>query len=197
MKERHRLGMALFVLSEAVFFLLLIAAYIYFRAGLHEAPGTAVLQPSTNYIANPLTVLDPLRTGIFSILLFASSATMIAAERRARAGSNRGVRLWLGATIILGATFLYGQASEYLGLIHRNVTISRDLFGTTFYTMTGFHGFHVFGGLTLLAILLGLTFTSQPSGRREIALGAVAIYWHFVDAVWVAIFSVVYLWPLL
>ena len=193
MIERHRLAMWLFVLSEAIFFLLLIGAYVYFRIGFNETPGTAVLRPSESRIGNPLTVLDPLRTGIFSLFLIASSATLWIAER----GGHRRVRLWLGATIALGAIFLYGQMSEYLGLIRRNVTVSRDLFGSTFYTMTGFHGFHVFGGLVLLSIMLALTWSSQASARSGTALGAVSIYWHFVDAVWIVIFSVVYLWPLL
>ena len=197
MTERHKLGMALFVLSEAIFFLLLIGSYVYFRAGLNETPGTALLPPSTNRIANPATVLDPLRTGIFSVLLIASSGTMWFAERSARRRERKPLRLWLAATVVLGIVFLYGQTTEFLGLIRRNVTISRDLFGTTLYTMTGFHGFHVFGGLVLLSILLWLAWTVRANEPRAVAVDTVAIYWHFVDVVWIVIFSVVYLWPLL
>ncbi len=196
MRERHRLGMAMFVLSEAIFFLLLIAAYVYFRLGFNETPGTAVLAPSSNRIGDPSSVLHAVRTGIFSVLLISSSLTMCLAERNARARRAGRLRLWLGGTIVLGALFLYGQMTEYLGLIRRNVTISRDLFGSTFYTMTGFHGFHVFSGLVLLSILFGLAWGAQAPERRAVAVDTVAIYWHFVDVVWIVIFSVVYLWPL-
>jgi cytochrome c oxidase subunit III len=194
MSDKHRLGMALFVLSEAFFFLLLIGAYIYFRVGFNETPATAVLQPSTNRIGSPSGVLDVFRTGIFSVLLFSSSATIWLAERASRRQSRKRVRIWLGATIGLGALFLYGELTEYADLLRRSITISRDLFGSTFYTMTGFHGFHVFGGLVLLSILLGLTWSTEPRQRHDVAVQSVAIYWHFVDVVWVFIFSVVYLW---
>src|SRR5581483_4003173 len=117
MRERHRLGMALFVLSEAFFFVLLIGAYIYFRAGFNETPGTAVLRPASTTIGNPASVLDVMRTGIFSILLVLSSATIWLAERATRRQDRRPARMWLGATIVLGTLFLYGQATEYLGLI--------------------------------------------------------------------------------
>jgi heme/copper-type cytochrome/quinol oxidase subunit 3 len=197
MIDRRKLGMWLFVLSEAIFFLLLIGSYVYFRAGLNETPGTAVLMPSASRIGNPSSVLDAVRTGLFSLLLIASSGTMWFAERSARRRERRSLRLWLAATVLLGLLFLYGQATEYLGLIRRNITVSSNLFGSTFYTMTGFHGFHVFGGLVLLSVLLGLAWTVRPGEPRAVAVDTVAIYWHFVDAVWIAIFSVVYLWPLL
>jgi heme/copper-type cytochrome/quinol oxidase subunit 3 len=193
MRKRLRLGMSFFILSEAIFFVMLIGSYIYFRAGLNEAPGTAVLPPSTNAIPNPRSFLDPLRTGIFSVFLFASSGTMLLAERSARNQRRHRVRLWLAGTVALGAVFLIGQVTEYRGLIRRDVTISRDLFGTTFYTMTGFHGFHVFGGLVLLSILLALTWTANPAEPGPVAVDTVALYWHFVDAVWIVIFTLVYL----
>ena len=193
MRDRHRLGMSMFILSEAIFFLMLIGSYIYFRVGFNETPGTAVVPPSTNAIPNPRTFLDPWRTGIFSVFLLASSGTMLLAERSARGRSRRGVRLWLAGTVALGAVFLTGQALEYRGLIRRDVTISRDLFGSTFYTMTGFHGFHVFGGLVLLSILLALTWNANPAEPRPVAVDTVALYWHFVDVVWIVIFTLVYL----
>ena len=104
------------------------------------------------------------------------------------------VPIWLGLTVLLGATFLFGQGREYYDLIHRDITISRDLFGTTFFTLTGFHGLHVFTGLILIIIVMMLAIFGRTDEPRASALGAIAYYWHFVDAVWVIIFSVVYLW---
>ena len=184
MTERNQQGMLLFVLSEAMFFGLLIGAYVFF----HHAGdrGTAA--------AN---ALSPLRTGLFSLALFASSATLWAAERALHGKRlSRGLA-WLLATFVLGAIFLAGQGSEYLHLLHAHVTISRDLFGTTFFTLTGFHGLHVLAGLTMLAILLGLGLTGKGREPTAPATTVVAVYWHFVDAVWIVIFSVVYLWGFL
>jgi heme/copper-type cytochrome/quinol oxidase subunit 3 len=104
------------------------------------------------------------------------------------------VRLWLLVTVVLGAVFLIGQGWEYLRLIGENVTISRNLFGSTFFTLTGFHGLHVFSGLVALAILCGLAAAGWFAGPHSIALETVGWYWHFVDVVWIVIFSIIYLW---
>ncbi len=93
--------------------------------------------------------------------------------------------------------FLVGQGLSSDDLIHRNVTISRDLFGTTFFTLTGFHGLHVIIGLIMLRILLGLTLFGRAEEPRWDAMESVSLYWHFVDTVWVVIFAVVYLWAFL
>ena len=98
------------------------------------------------------------------------------------------------ATVVLGAVFLIGQGTEYAHLIRENVTISANLFGTTFFTLTGFHGFHVFMGL------VALDHPSRPRHWRLVQgaafrrLEAVSLYWHFVDLVWIVIFATVYLW---
>jgi cytochrome c oxidase subunit III len=85
-----------------------------------------------------------------------------------------------------------GQAAEYVGLFGRGISVSSSLFATTFFTLTGFHGLHVTLGLIALAILLGLAFTGDVPGKSSNALKAVGVYWHFVDVVWVVVFSVVY-----
>jgi len=99
------------------------------------------------------------------------------------------------ATVLLGAIFLLGQAWEYAQLIGENVTIGGSLFGTTFYTLTGFHGLHVLGGLIALLILFGLAMGGHITPARSIAVETVELYWHFVDVVWVIIFAMVYVWP--
>jgi len=184
MIDRNRLGVILFIVSEAVFFVLLIVAY----AAFHRAGGRG---PDA---ANPLNTV---KTGLFSICLFSSSLTMWQAERSRKKDRHVRVGFWLAATIALGAVFLVGQGLEYADLLRNHVTISRDLFGTTFFTLTGFHGFHVFVGLCILGILLSVAVLGRKSEPTVPAMQSVAVYWHFVDGVWVFIFAVVYLWRFL
>jgi heme/copper-type cytochrome/quinol oxidase subunit 3 len=174
--------MALFVSSEAGFFLALILAYMYYRGG--QAVG-----------ADAAALLDVPRTAVFTVLLLASSATIVLASARLRRDDRSGFQIWLLVTALLGCAFLAGQGAEYAGLLREHVSPSASLFGTTFFTLTGFHGLHVLVGLVAILILAGLAFVG-PSPRSA-AVETVAIYWHFVDAVWIVIFSVVYLWTLL
>jgi heme/copper-type cytochrome/quinol oxidase subunit 3 len=181
MIEKNKLAMLLFISSETIFFTLLILAYVAY----HRTGGTGPTAASA---------LDPVKTGVFSLFLLSSSFTMHRVGASTRREERGGQRAWLAATIVLGSVFLVGQGLEYASLIRRDVTISRDLFGTTFFTLTGFHGLHVFLGLVMLAILLGLGARHPDDEPKSAAVGAIAVYWHFVDAVWVVIFSVVYLW---
>jgi heme/copper-type cytochrome/quinol oxidase subunit 3 len=181
MTRRIRLTMLLFIASEGTFFALLIAAYVFYHLAGGEGPTAA-------------NSLDVVRTAFFSAALFSSSLTVWLATGNLRRQRRRQAAFWLLATIVLGATFLYGEASEYLELWSKNVTISRNLFGTTFFTLTGFHGLHVSGGLVLLGMLLGLTAAGPAHEPADQMIEGVSIYWHFVDAVWVFIFSIVYLW---
>jgi len=168
------LGVVIFIASESVFFLAIVLAYVAYRdAGLATARAN----------------LDVGRTAIFSIALFASSGTM------ALAGRTRN-RAWLAATMILGAIFLAGQGSEYARLLRERIGPGSALFGTTFFTLTGLHGIHVVAGLVALAVL----FTAHLGRARAVgtvAWEAVSLYWHFVDAVWLVVFSVVYIGTLL
>ncbi|MCL5098194.1 MAG: heme-copper oxidase subunit III [Candidatus Omnitrophica bacterium] len=181
MNGRVKQGMILFVLSEANFFLLLVCAYIFYHQSGGQGPTAA-------------SALDVFKTSLFSVALFSSSFTVWRAGACSRESKRGPMRFWLLATILLGALFLIGQGTEYAHLIEENVTISRNLFGTTFFTLTGFHGLHVFIGLVLLTILLGLAVAGNEHEPRPTAMEGVSIYWHFVDAVWVVIFLVVYLW---
>jgi heme/copper-type cytochrome/quinol oxidase subunit 3 len=179
--DKNKMAVAIFILSEAIFFLMLIIAYVNYHFTSAQGPSAA-------------QSLNLHSTIIFSIFLFASSFTMWRSEASLKHERKSHVPVWLGLTIVLGAVFLLGQGREYYDLIHKNVTISRDLFGTTFFTLTGFHGMHVLGGLILLSIALWLALFGKKSEPRKSMLGAIGYYWHFVDAVWVVIFSVVYLW---
>ena len=190
---KTKVGMVSFVLSEATFFLMLVIAYVYYQ-GHPASSGEAA------------RLLDPVTTGLFSLCLFASSYTVRRAGIALRASRTSRLHLWLGATIGLGAVFLAGQVHEYLGLFRAGQSLGRDLFGSSFFTLTGFHGFHVLVGLVILASYLGLSLagrvgatdrtesTARARTRDRDAFEAISIYWHFVDAVWVVIFAVVYLW---
>ena len=184
MMEKNRMGMLLFLASEAVFFTVLILAYVYYRGPGVEGP-----------VAED--VLDPVFTGIFTVFLLASSGTLWLAERNIARQRELRARLWLLATVHLGAIFLVGQGWEYFNLFRENVTIDRNLFGSTFFTLTGFHGFHVFAGLVALAILTGMSAAGHFKGPHSVAVETVGLYWHFVDVVWIIIFVLLYVWPFL
>lgn len=101
--------------------------------------------------------------------------------------------MWLALTIFLGLFFLFGQGTEYLKLYKLNFTISKNVFGSAFFTLTGFHGLHVLIGLIVLSIVLMMQLSGRFRTIENTALSTASIYWHFVDAVWIVVFSVVYL----
>jgi heme/copper-type cytochrome/quinol oxidase subunit 3 len=174
----NRLGMLLFIASEAIFFTLLILAYLYFNRPL----GSIVAKEG----------LDPLQTGIFSAMLFLSSFTIWrATANRGSANTNR-TRMWLALTILLGIGFLIGEGLEWRHLFGMGTTISASIFGTTFFTMTGFHGLHVTAGLLMLGIYFFLLQKGALAPSDRGGVDTLSLYWHFVDVVWVVIFSAVY-----
>jgi len=178
--EKNRVGMVSFLITESVFFLMLILAYLYYNS--HRLSG-----PS------PESMLNAQRTGLYTLCLLASSLTIWLAEKRLRAGQPVAFRWLLGLTLGLGGAFLFGQGREYFRIFHEGVLVNSNLFATTFFTLTGFHGLHVCVGLVALLILLGLAFAGDfKSGRLE-AVRSIGLYWHFVDAVWLVVFSVIYL----
>jgi heme/copper-type cytochrome/quinol oxidase subunit 3 len=180
-RERAKIGVGMFLLSELNFFLLLIIAYVYYHA--YPGPGPTAA-----------SALNPTRTGLFSLALFSSSATIWMASRAARRGDRSGLIRWLAVTIALGVLFMLGQVTEYYDLLASGVSVSRNLFATTFFTLTGFHGLHVIIGLIALGVSFALALMGKLHEETKDGFGAVEWYWHFVDAVWVVVFSVVYLW---
>jgi heme/copper-type cytochrome/quinol oxidase subunit 3 len=183
----------IFLASEALFFLVLILAYFYLRA---QTPPE---------VFGGIGKLNPLRTGLFTLALVASSGTVWLAGRSHRKPTEgvppavlppqhrRGIRLWLGTTVALGAVFLIGQATEYAELLRQGYTISSDVFGTQFYTLTGLHFLHVLAGVIMLAILFGFALKGRPAEPGEGAVESVSLYWHFVDVVWIVLLVVLYL----
>jgi heme/copper-type cytochrome/quinol oxidase subunit 3 len=178
--ENNRLGMLLFIASESVFFAALILAYAFYRTSPQQGP-------------TPQGSLSPLLTGFFSLFLFSSSFTMWQADRSLQQQKPKRMAIWIAVTMLLGTIFLVGQGIEWAHLIDAGTTVSRNLFGTTFFTLTGFHGAHVIIGLIILGTVFGLTLAGEFQGPRSAGVDAASIYWHFVDGVWVVIYSVIYL----
>ena len=128
-------------------------------------------------------------SAVLPIILIASSFTMQFAVWAIRRGDQRALKRWIAVTLALGVAFLLGQLYDYSQL---GFGIGDGIFGTTFYTLTGFHGAHVFGGAVGLTILLARSVQGQFSARNHIAVEAISMYWHFVDVVWIALFSTLY-----
>ncbi|HET8571001.1 MAG TPA: cytochrome c oxidase subunit 3 [Candidatus Limnocylindria bacterium] len=172
-------GMLLFIASEVMFFGGLFAAYFNSRA-THAAewgpPGGHELE------AWPLAT-------ILTILLVTSSVTMQFGVAAIRRGDQRRLRMWVGLTLVLGVLFLLGQLYDYSTL---GFGIGDGIFATTFYTLTGFHGAHVFGGAVGMTILFARAMQGQFSARNHVAVEAISMYWHFVDVVWIALFFTLY-----
>jgi heme/copper-type cytochrome/quinol oxidase subunit 3 len=133
LQKKSLLALLLFVGSETILFACLIAAYVYYSAASPNGP-------------NAQKVLDPWRTGFYTACLLSSSLTVYFADRAQR-NNKPGLSRWLAGTMFLGAVFLYGEMQEYRKLLRENVTVSRNLFGSTYYTLTGFHALHVTVGL--------------------------------------------------
>jgi cytochrome c oxidase subunit I len=179
--EKNFVGMWSFILSEATFFAMLISAFIYYTAYRRSKDLTA------------MTSLNPVNAGIFTLFLLASSFTLWRAEKSLEKGNHKGFRAWLTGTIMLGLVFILGQGHEYLDLLHRGVTISSSLFASSFFSVTGFHGLHVCVGLLALLIVLWLGWAGDHKTGRTEAVRSVGLYWHFVDVVWIFVFTTVYL----
>jgi cytochrome c oxidase subunit III len=178
-------GMIAFLLSEATFFSTLVMVYIVYLGADQQSGGRGGPTPA-----------EVLSLGLVigtTICLLSSSATIHLAERALRRGGEVGFRLWWTATIALGIAFLAGTAYEWRDLYTRGLTMQRNLFGTTYYTLVGFHGAHVTAGVIIMLIMLALALRRQVTADNPHGVELVSWYWHFVDGVWVVVFTVVYL----
>jgi cytochrome c oxidase subunit 3 len=172
-------GMLLFIASEVMFFGGLFATY--FNARASSAGGWH--PPEGGHLDLPLAA-------VLTAILVASSFTMQFGVWAIRRGDQGKLRLWTAITLGLGILFLAGQLYDYSQL---GFGLADGVFGTVFYTLTGFHGAHVFGGVVGLTIVLARATRGQFSGRNHVAVEAVSMYWHFVDVVWIFVFSTIYL----
>jgi len=175
---RGRVGMFALIAAEAAIFTIFVVAYLFYV-------GKSLTGPMPK---------DVLRVPVFyTICLLSSSLTIHLAAKSLRRGSvPRFAILWL-ATIVLGAIFMYGTATEWHRLIYRDgLTISTNLFGTTYYSLVGLHGFHVLVGLVSLSIVMALTLLESVKQEHAERVDILSLYWHFVDIVWMVVFTVVY-----
>lgn len=134
-------------------------------------------------------------TSASSFILLMSSLSMVLAHSAISKRDYKGTRVWLAATALLGSTFIAGQVVEFTVFFREGIFFNGNLFGSAFYTLTGFHGVHVTIGILMLVTLLILSFSGKLKSDRAETVELVGLYWHFVDIVWVLIFTIVYLIP--
>src|ERR1700742_3988551 len=176
---RGKVAMAGLILGESAIFTIFVVAYLFYL-------GKSLTGPT------PREVLEP--PIFFTICLLSSSLTIhLAAKSLASNRKQLFLGLWL-LTIALGGLFLYGTAEEWHRLIYEHgLTITTNLFGTTYYSLVGLHAFHVTAGLVMLSIVLIFGAAGRLGQDNSGRVGVLAMYWHFVDAVWVVVFTVVYI----
>jgi cytochrome c oxidase subunit 3/cytochrome o ubiquinol oxidase subunit 3 len=175
---RGHVGMITLIAAEAAIFTIFVVAYIYYI-------GKSLTGPMPR---------DVLQVPVFiTVCLLSSSLTIHFAVKAIREGSINDFRNWWFVTIALGAIFLLGTAREWYRLIfEEGLTIHTNLFGTTYYSLVGLHAFHVTVGLVLLSLVLAFVFLGYVKQEYAYHLDVLSLYWHFVDAVWVVVFTVVY-----
>jgi cytochrome c oxidase subunit 3 len=183
------LGMLLFITSEVMFFGGLFAAYFSIRANAAQWP------PINTETGAPFQLQILPFVGPATILLIISSFTCQYAVWGIRANNRTQFLRAMTVTVVLGIIFLIFQGIDYTLLGSEGLTLSSGTYGTTYYTLTGFHGAHVFGGVVMLSVVLYRGLAGQFSGKHYDAVEAASLYWHFVDVVWILLFSLLYLLP--
>jgi cytochrome c oxidase subunit III len=175
---RGTVAMAGLIIAESSIFTIFVVAYLYYLGRDVQGP-------------KPREVLDvPI---FYTACLLSSSFFIWLAERAIDRGKMAAFRLWWSITVLLGITFLYGTATEWHKLIVRDqLTISTNLFGTTYYSLVGLHASHVVIGVIMMLLTLALAFAGAVGPQHAYRVRTLALYWHFVDAVWVVVFTVVY-----
>ncbi|PYO03273.1 MAG: cytochrome c oxidase subunit I [Candidatus Rokuibacteriota bacterium] len=180
--DHRKVGMWTFIGSECLFFGTLIATYMAYK-------GRSVVGPHPHEILNiPVTSLST-----FDLLM--SSLLMVLALAAVQRGDHFQSRLWLAGTAFFGLIFLGFQAYEFTSFVHEGLTLQQNLFGSTFFVLTGFHGAHVSLGVLWLLVLLVLDLRGRLSAADSIKVEVAGLYWHFVDVVWIVIFTLIYLVP--
>ncbi len=176
----RKFAMWVFIGSECMFFGSLIATYLSYK-------GHSLAGPTPHEILNiPLT-------SVSTFVLLMSSLAMVLALDAVQRGDRRMARLWLGGVILLGLVFLSGQAYEFTQFYHEGLSLQVNLFGATFFVLTGFHGAHVTVGVIWMTTLLVQSIRGKLPPARSLDVEVAGLYWHFVDVVWIAIFTLVYL----
>jgi cytochrome c oxidase subunit III len=175
---RGTVGMACLIVAESAIFIIFVVAYIFYLGKSLSGP-------------TPAQVLELPILG--TVCLLSSSITVHLAVAALRKGSLSACTGWLAGTVLLGSIFLITTGREWYHLIHdEGLTIQTNLFGTTYYSLVGLHATHVVVGLLMLALVLAFSLFGLLNETHSEKLDALSLYWHFVDAVWVVVFTVVY-----
>jgi heme/copper-type cytochrome/quinol oxidase subunit 3 len=177
-----KLAMWVFLGSDCLLFGALISTYLLLRHRAVQGLG-------------PEDVFDIPFTSVSSFVLLMSSLTMALAVASITRGDVRRTRVWLVTTAMLGATFIGGQVYEFTTFYREGLGYTTNIFGSAFYTLTGFHGVHVSVGILMLMSLFVMSLRGRLGPERAETVEIVGLYWHFVDIVWILIFTVVYLIP--
>jgi heme/copper-type cytochrome/quinol oxidase subunit 3 len=177
--DSRKLAFWTFIGSECLLFGTLITTYLVYQ-------GKSVSGPTTEILNIPLT-------SVSTFVLLMSSLAMVLALAAVTRGDKTFARLWLALTALLGSTFLGFQAYEFTHFVHEGLTLQASLFGSTFFVLTGFHGGHVLLGVIWLLTLLFRSFQGKLGPDKALLVEIAGLYWHFVDVVWIVIFTVVYL----
>lgn len=180
--SNNKMAMWLFLGSECLLFGGLISTYMLYRGRTAGGVG-------------PDQLYDIPFTSVSSFVLLMSSLTMVLAVSAAHAHDDRKARLWLTITALLGMTFIGGQVYEFTAFYREGLGYTTSLFGSSFYTLTGFHGVHVTVGIIMLLSLVGMISRNRVPGSKAETVELIGLYWHFVDIVWIIIFTLVYLIP--
>lgn len=180
--DHRKILMWVFLASDCLFFGALISTYMVYRSNVPVGPG-------------PEELFDIPYTSVSAFVLLMSSLTMVLALAALQRGNSRQARLWLLATALQGTVFLGGQFYEFNLFVDQGLTITTSVFGTSFFVLTGFHGTHVAIGVFMLLTLVGASYMGRLQPRHDLTVELVGLYWHFVDIVWIVIFTVVYLIP--
>lgn len=176
----RKLLMWVFLGSDCLFFGAFIATYMLYRNSSLVGP-------------YPQEILSIPVTSASTFILLTSSLAMVLALTAFQRGNTSAARFWLFSTAFLGCTFLGFQVFEFYTFVEEGLTPQTNLFGATFFTLTGFHGFHVMLGVIWLFSLLGVSMTRGIPAEKSLDVELAGLYWHFVDIVWIVIFTVVYL----
>jgi heme/copper-type cytochrome/quinol oxidase subunit 3 len=180
--SNNKLAMWLFLGSECLLFGGLISTYMLYRGRHSGSPG-------------PAQLWDIPLTSVSSFVLLMSSLTMVLAVSAAQRHDDRLTCLWLTVTALLGSTFVGAQVYEFTSFYHEGVGFTTSLFSSSFFTLTGFHGIHVTVGIIMLMALVGIVSRSEVPGDKAEVVELIGLYWHFVDIIWIVIFTLVYLIP--
>ena len=188
--DNRKLLMWLFLASECLFFGGLIGTYLLYR-NRSDVPPFPVDTTLNGVTYDGL--FDIPFTTISAVVLLMSSVSMVLAYAAIQRNDRRGLQVWLMCTALLGMTFLAGQAFEFTEFYHQGLTLNSNLFGTTFFVLTGFHGAHVSVGVLILLSLFMMSLRGRLTHKNALNVELAGLYWHFVDIVFVVLFTLVYL----